>query len=55
MTEAPPRPYPRWFLAVCLDCTPILPQPFLTPEARDQWAAIHRSGTGHRVSALEEM
>ncbi len=42
-------------LAVCQECTPVLPMPFGTAEERDEWADAHRAGTGHRVvDALQE-
>jgi hypothetical protein len=38
-----------FYLAICQDCTPILPQPFSDETERDQWLAAHAGGTGHRV------
>lgn len=39
----------RWYLAVCQDCTPVLPQPFTDPGERTDWATTHNVATGHRV------
>lgn len=44
---------PGWFLAVCEDCTPILPQPFRDRAERDGWKAAHETGTGHTVTAVD--
>ena len=38
-----------WYLAVCMDCTPTLPQPFTTESQRNEWATSHIRATGHRV------
>lgn len=38
-----------WYLAVCLDCTPILPQSFTVRQDRDGWAGQHET-TGHAVA-----
>jgi hypothetical protein len=43
----------HWYLAVCQDCEPILPQPFRDETERDEWAAAHAT-TGHRVELREE-
>jgi hypothetical protein len=43
-----------FYLAICQDCTPILPQPFFDETKRDQWLAAHVSGTGHRVRTAVE-
>lgn len=39
----------RWLLAICMDCTPKLPQPFLEWDRLTAWAVAHIDGTGHRV------
>jgi hypothetical protein len=44
----------HFFLAICQDCTPILPQPFYDEAERDKWAAAHREATGHRIVSAEE-
>jgi hypothetical protein len=44
-----------WYLAICLDCTPLLPQPFLQREAREEWATIHVIMTGHHVAYLTQI
>jgi hypothetical protein len=36
-----------WFVLVCRICTPELPMPFPSAEARGKWAAAHTRGTGH--------
>lgn len=43
----------RWYLAVCRDCRPVLPQPFRDEAERDEWAQAHRT-TGHTVELTEE-
>ena len=43
-----------FYLAICQDCTPILPQPFHGEAERDQWQVAHVSGTGHRVWTATE-
>jgi len=42
------EPEKTWYLATCLDCEPILPQPFRSEDERDWWAKGHRV-TGHTV------
>jgi hypothetical protein len=37
------------YLAICLDCQPILPQPFSDKVERDVWASTHEEATGHMV------
>jgi hypothetical protein len=43
-----------WYLATCLDCMPILPQPFRDKSERDEWAGAHAT-TGHRVRLHEQL
>lgn len=43
-----------WYLAICADCKPLLPQPFSVEKERDEWADQHAEGTGHRVERVEE-
>jgi hypothetical protein len=43
-----------WYLATCLDCVPILPQPFRDKAERDEWAGAHTT-TGHRVLLHEQL
>jgi hypothetical protein len=43
-----------WYLAICRDCTPVLPQPFHDFEERAKWTRAHRDGTGHTVTYEEE-
>ena len=38
-----------YYLAICLDCEPVIPQPFTKPEDRTEWAGQHAAGVGHRV------
>lgn len=38
-----------WYLATCLDCEPVLAQPFRDSDERDTWAAAHAEATQHRV------
>ena len=46
-------PEPRtWYLAVCLECTPRLSQPFTDEAARDTWAAQHEETAGHGVALV---
>lgn len=42
-----------WYLAICIDCTPILPQPFADQEARAEWVKAHET-TGHRIVTRED-
>jgi hypothetical protein len=35
------------YTLTCLSCTPHLPKPFPTADARGRWAAQHQAGTGH--------
>lgn len=53
MTDRSPWIRPGWHLAVCEDCTPLLPQPFRNPAERDRWSADHATATGHVVTALD--
>lgn len=48
------KPLLTWFLAICQDCEPILPQPFYVQAERDEWAEKHRTATGHRVELVTE-
>jgi hypothetical protein len=43
-----------WYLATCVDCVPILPQPFRDRAERDEWAGAHAT-TGHRVRLHEQL
>ena len=43
-----------WYLAICTQCTPLLPQPFTRPEDRDRWVTGHKQGTGHQVLAARQ-
>ena len=43
-----------WYLAICLDCTPVLPQPFSIEQERDDWLDAHVAGTGHDVKAITQ-
>jgi hypothetical protein len=43
-----------WYLAVCRDCKPIIPQPFSDADQRTDWAGKHAKGTGHRVVLDQE-
>lgn len=42
-----------FFVAVCLHCQPVLPQPFADIEERHRWVAAHRR-TGHHKFLLME-
>jgi len=50
----PERPGETWYLAICQDCTPVLPQPFTKEAERDAWAQAHRAATGDRVWTATE-
>ena len=39
-----------WYVALCEDCEPVLPQPFRDRVERDTWADKHRTATGHMVT-----
>lgn len=43
---------PGYFLALCLECTPLLAQPFSDPTARDEWSKAH-ADTGHRIVKVD--
>ena len=43
-----------WYLAVCLGCTPLLPQPFSNPGERATWAGTHEHATGHVVAIINQ-
>lgn len=43
-----------WYVAVCHDCEPVLPQPFTTARERATWVTAHRDGTGHRVTVEDQ-
>ena len=44
-----------WYLAICRDCAPILPQPFRDRTERDRWVIAHKKGTAHEVTCgIEE-
>lgn len=43
-----------WFLAICRDCTPRLPQPFWSPREADRWARAHARGTRHTVERIDQ-
>lgn len=45
----------QWYLAICHDCAPVLPQPFSDPAERDEWARQHQDGTGHNVERQVEL
>jgi len=38
-----------WLIAVCFDCSPVLPQPFAHEPERHQWATAHAQATSHDV------
>jgi hypothetical protein len=38
-----------WYLAICQDCTPVLPQPFTVEAEWIDWTREHVTSTGHRV------
>jgi len=38
-----------WYLATCMDCSPVLPQPFSHRHERGTWADAHVKATGHTV------
>src|SRR5258708_36266993 len=43
-----------FYLAVCHDCTPVLPQPFYDRGERDTWAVTHAGATDHKVTLMRE-
>jgi hypothetical protein len=38
-----------YYLAICRECQPILPQPFDDRYKRDEWASDHSNATRHNV------
>ncbi len=47
-----------YYLATCTECTPApdwLPIPFGDKPERNEWAAAHIAGTGHKVSCAVEI
>jgi hypothetical protein len=43
-----------WYLAICRDCHPVLPQPFSVQAKRDEWLMAHKQGTGHEVICVRQ-
>lgn len=43
-----------WYLAICQDCTPVLPQPFSDEAGRSAWLVAHRQATGHTVTLARQ-
>jgi len=43
-----------WYLAVCQDCEPVLPQPFWTRTESETWANAHSNAAQHHVKLVEE-
>lgn len=43
-----------FYIATCLGCHPILPQPFSSESERDKWADAHTEGTRHAVARYVE-
>lgn len=43
-----------WHLAICLTCTPLLPQPFSDSSSRDDWSTAHKQATGHDVRHIQQ-
>ena len=48
------EPGETFYLALCHDCTPVLPQPFFDRGLRDDWATVHAASTGHSVTLSQE-
>jgi hypothetical protein len=42
-----------FYLAICQDCTPVLPVPFYDKTERDAWVAAHAT-TGHKIWTATE-
>lgn len=55
MSEPRPSPWirPGWYVAGCLDCTPVTLHPFEYRTDRDAWADQHVADTGHDVERLD--
>jgi len=43
-----------WYLAICLECEPVLPQPFGVEKERAEWVEAHWGGTGHAILLRQE-
>jgi hypothetical protein len=52
VTDYSPFIRPGWYLAICEDCQPLLPQPFRDSAERDAWAKAHAE-TGHTVARVD--
>jgi hypothetical protein len=53
LPEDLPRSSPKqvtWYLATCVDCKPMLPQPFTERANRDEWASVHSDAVRHTVA-----
>lgn len=44
----------RWHIARCLDCKPVLKQPFTNRLERDEWAETHKAATHHSIEYYAE-
>lgn len=42
------------YLANCLDCHPVLAQPFTSAAERDTWASAHSVATHHKVLIYDD-
>jgi hypothetical protein len=43
-----------WYLALCAECSPHMPQPFSTDAERLTWVEAHVNATSHPVIKYEE-
>lgn len=43
-----------FFIAECVNCEPVLPNPFYDEGERDRWADAHSSATGHVIGKRVE-
>ena len=44
-----------FYLATCVDCSPVLPVPFFDEAERDHWVEQHEGATGHEVRIANEV
>lgn len=43
----------HYYFSTCMDCEPILPQPFTSQFERESWTRKHVEGTGHKIHYSE--
>lgn len=49
------KPTEVWYLALCVNCEPLLTMPFRERAERDEWVRAHVSGAQHIVGSRTEI